>query len=318
MAPRPLTGEATIRLNVFDGAKNTTSTAFSITVARANGPITSLTHSAARALLAGEDVQVDMLAPAGGRATFDVIDETNRALAQAIPMREFGAGRYRGSYRVQANPDNLKLRLVGHYTDANNQVSHVEATTPVLALGVTPPTLAIMEPVDSARINSPVVVRGRAAPNSIVDVSLRVEGVRLQVLPYQQDLPMQQVLSDGTGSWTAQFDLPRSRNLTNWQYIITAAQADPTNRRSLPVAVVIKSPVVVARVVSKPVVIAKKVFPVRGWLASRGGNRYSKPAGVKKGAVSKKAVRPKANSKKPGVNKPALKKTAAIKARPTY
>ena len=138
--------QATIRVNIADAANNSSSVTFSITVNGAAGAITAFTHNAARALQAGEDVVVELQAPTGGQATLDVVDSANQLLAHDIPLRETAPGHYRGTYRIQDTTEAARLRLVGHYTDANNQVSTSEATTPLLILDNTPPVLAILQP----------------------------------------------------------------------------------------------------------------------------------------------------------------------------
>lgn len=241
IVPRPLSGQATLRVNIADAANNSSSVTFTIFVNGTAGAITSFTHNAARALQPGEDVVVDMMAPAQGKATFDVLSDNNIALAQNIPMREIAAGRYRGSYRIQDNPNAARLRIVGHYGDANNQISTTEATTPVTVLDNTPETLTILQPTENDRAISPLVVRGRAAPNATVDVSVHIAGVRLLIFEYSQDLPTQQVQADANGNWQSQpIELPKVRNVSNLEYTVTATQTDAANRRSDPVTVTLK------------------------------------------------------------------------------
>lgn len=238
---RPLTGLATIRVNIADAASNSAGVTFSITVNGAAGAITAFTHNAARALQAGEDVVVNMLAPTGGKATLDVMDNTNQPLAHDIPMRETTAGHYRGTYRIQDTTDAARLRLVGRYTDANNRISSSEATTPLLILDNTPPVLAILQPGATEHATSPLVVRGRAAPGATVDVAVHIAGARLAIFEYNQDLPTQQVQANANGNWqTAPLELPKERGIAGLEYTISATQTDAANRHSEPVTVTLK------------------------------------------------------------------------------
>jgi len=237
---RPLSGTVMVTATIWDAAKNQVSHSFSFTVRPGAGPLASISHNATRALQAGEVVTVEMTAEPGGRANFDVIGEDNRVIAQGIAMTQIAQGRYRGSYTIQGTRDVGQLRIVGRFVDGANQLTTREATSTVRVLTGTLGVVTITDPTANAQVNSPLVVRGRAAPRAIVDVSVRAEGTQYLIFKYVDELGTQQIQADRNGNWVTQpIELPRPR-VANLRYVITVVQTDAANRQSEPVSVTVQ------------------------------------------------------------------------------
>jgi hypothetical protein len=239
---RPLAGQVTVRVNVADAANNSASTTFSFFADTMGGTnfITSVTHNATRALQPGDVVQVSISAPAGGRASIDVVGSNNRVVAQNIPATEIAAGRYRANYTIQANTTEPQLLLRARFVDATGRISAADAAAPVALTGDTTGPVTIVLPLESDRVASPLVIRGRANPNATVEIAVTAQGVRYFVFEYKTELATQQVQADLRGEWaTPPINLPRPNNVSNITYSITAAQTDAAGRRSEPVTVTV-------------------------------------------------------------------------------
>ncbi len=250
---RDLSGQVTATITVADAAGNAARSTLTFFVQGDEGVIRSVTHNATRPLQAGDVLSVTLEATPGGQASFDVLDETNHMVQRNVRMNAVDParypGRYRGNYTI---PDDLNadsLRIVGRFNDLNNQISTMDATTTV-RLDVNNngtrngnningnDALTITDPDDTDRVTSPLVIRGRATPNALVEVSVRATGVRYLFLEYQQDLGTQQLQADANGNWQTQpITLPKPRNVTGLKYTVTATQTDAANRRSEPVEI---------------------------------------------------------------------------------
>jgi hypothetical protein len=238
---RPLSGLVTVNVTIADQAGNTVTDRFNFTV-RPTGAITSVTHSATRPLQVGETITVEMRAQPRGRASFDVLDANNRLVAQAVPMTEIEAGRYQGTYLIQ-NRDSGDLQIVGRFVDPlTGQTTTANATTLVQVLGAAPTAPTITQPADGQQATSPLVIRGRATPNAIVEVSIKAEGAQLLIFRYEAELGAQQVKADANGNWvTTAIDLPKPPNgVRNLTYTVTAVQTDAANRSSEPAVITLR------------------------------------------------------------------------------
>jgi hypothetical protein len=236
VAPRALSGRVDVEAEVLDEAGNATVKSFSFTVGEdtALGAIHSINHNVTRTLQAGDVVTVEMKADDGGRASFDLLDDANRVVAQGIPLSEITPGRYRGTYTINGTRDAGVLHIVGRFRDANGQLTTRDATTTFEVAGTADlkaPT--ITSPQDGDRVGEDVTVRGRGTPQATVEISVRVEGVQYLVLPYSRELGASQVSVDRNGNWQTQpITLPTPRNISSLKYIITATQTDNANRTS--------------------------------------------------------------------------------------
>ena len=254
VATAPLSGSVGVRAVIADKAGNTLPVNFSFSVVPGagggfdlgtgtamTGAITSFSHGATRAIGAGDDVPLVLIAQPAGRASFDVLNAAGQTIARGVPLVEVRPGRYRATYRVPETAQG-NLRFIGRFTGADGTSSQLEATARVPVVGgaaATATTLSIQTPREGDRVTSPLAVRGQAAPDSVVDVALSAEGTQLFILQYKQDLGVKQARADANGNWSVSLDLPSPRGVSNLRYIISATQTDAAGQTGVPVVVTV-------------------------------------------------------------------------------
>lgn len=241
---QPLPAQNSIRVSVADAANNSVAQNWTFTVdpnAGNENLITAVTHSATRALAAGERVTVNVVASNGGQASFDVLGDNGRVIAQRLPMTEVAAGRYRGYYTIQQNQPDVQMFIKARFTDADGRSTTADATAPIALADVSDVApVTINTPANGDKVTTPLTVRGRATANATVEISVRAEGVRYFIFEYKNELGTQQVQANGRGEWsTAPIDLPKPNNISNLHYVITAVQIDAAGRRSDPITITV-------------------------------------------------------------------------------
>jgi len=236
IVPQELSGVVDVQADVADKAGNITKADFSFTIEGNAGPIKSIHHNAARALEQGDALTVDMTAPAGGRASFDLVEQNNpnHVVVQGIPMVEINARHYRGTYNVLGTRDVGLLTVVGRFRDKNGELDVKDATTPVEIVNQrNSGAPAIKSPDDGSNVTSPLIIRGTANPRNTVQVNVRATGFQYYILPYQQDLGTFNVEVNNNGNWhTDPINLPHPKNVTGLKYTITAVQQTDNGRTS--------------------------------------------------------------------------------------
>lgn len=252
ISPEPLNGQVTVNATISDRAGNQVRRNFSFFAAD-NGTspgsnvIRSLTTNATRNTQSGDRITVDMRAPIGGTASFDVLGDNRTIVLRNVRMNEVADGRYRGTFTVPSTESTLYVR--GRFVNANGSSSSLDASAPIYVVDGTGTDnngndnigrVSITSPRETDRVGTAVTITGRADPYATVDVSVVAQGVRYYILEYSNDLGTQQVQADASGNWsTGSIELPRPNNVSNLRYAITAIQTDDANRRSDPVTVTV-------------------------------------------------------------------------------
>jgi antitoxin (DNA-binding transcriptional repressor) of toxin-antitoxin stability system len=241
---RPLSGRVTVRVTMEDAAGNSRTTAAAFNVQPRAGAIASVVHDARRPLRVGSMLTVDVQASQGGRATFDLIDDQNRAVAQRVPMTEVNEGRYRGTHVLQDLPTGETLRVRARFDDLAGTIDTLEATTPVSLVGDAR-AFSITVPRATDAAGPDVTIRGRGTPGALVDVTVTARGVRtlfglIGYQQYQQVLETRQVQVDTQGNWALPpVALKVPKNVAQASYEVTAVQTDEGNVKSQPQTVTI-------------------------------------------------------------------------------
>ena len=236
VVPNTLDGAVEVKAAVKDNAGNVTDIDFTFTAEANAGPIKSINHNAARALSTGDALTVDMTAPTGGRASFDLVreDDPDDVVVQGIPMVEIEARHYRGAYNVLGTRDEGTLIVVGRFRDKDGALTVKNATTPVDIVsqrGTDAPV--INTPKDGAKVTSPLTIRGKASPRNTVQVNVRATGTQYYILPYEQDLGTFNVTANAKGAWhTDPIEIPNPKGVSGLKLIITAVQEDATGQTS--------------------------------------------------------------------------------------
>ena len=242
--PEGLSGPVSVKAAVVDAAGNTASATFAFTVGAPPGAITAMTHTALQPVVPGAAFAVEMRATPGGKAAFNLVDDQNREVMQDVPLPEVAVGRYRAAVRLPAGQTGQRLRVLGKFTGANAQRSTAVAAAPLTraAQAVTVPVLTAPKADD--QVTSPLVVRGQAAPNAVVEVSVRAEGTQVLLVlftqAYREDLDTKQIQADARGNWATQpIALPRPRDTRDLKYTITVTQTNVAGQRSDPVTLAV-------------------------------------------------------------------------------
>jgi hypothetical protein len=179
--------------------------------------ITSITHSADRALRAGETLTVTIRGTPGGQATFDIF-----GVAQGVAMAEVSPGVYRGRYRIQPDDNVLSAGVFGHLrvggqeavlVQAGNLVS-IDARAPVIRARVPEPNAVINNTRPNILItfddqagsgvnaaNSALIVNGQHVTGSAAWSETAVAYTPPQPLP-QGRISVQTILRDRAGNQT--------------------------------------------------------------------------------------------------------------------
>jgi len=245
VVPNELTGLVEVDADVTDQAGNVTKEHFSFTIQANTGSIKSVHHNAARALTAGDALTVDMTAPTGGRASFDLVeqDKPSHIIVQGIPMVEIEARHYRGTYNVFGTRDAGTLAVVGRFVDKKGDLSTKNATTPVEIVSNREAGAPMIDnPTDGDAVETPLIIRGSADARSIVQVNITATGTQYYILPYQQDLGTFKVEVNDKGKWhTDPINLPHPKNVNSLKYTITAAQENSSGRTSQSTTITVKA-----------------------------------------------------------------------------
>ena len=241
VVPQALSGAVSVRATIADKAGNTTVSNFSFNVAGAvAGGIQSFEQGATRPLNTGEEVPLLLQGNPAGQASFDVLDANNRVISSNLPLTEDRdtPGTYRGTYRV---PDAAKgnLRFVGRFSPGDGTSTTAPASAPVTILE--PVNLTVTSPQNGATAGSPLVVSGKGAPGSTVNVSIVATGMQLFILEYREDLGTKQANVDANSNWrTEAIPLPKPKNVSGLSYVISVTQTNGANVTSEPVTLSVK------------------------------------------------------------------------------
>ncbi len=116
----------------------------------------------------GEWVEVELRAPGGGEASFDIA-----GFAQNIPVREVSPGVYRGRWRVPKGADSYQTFVLGHFRRGEWEAPL--RVGPALQLAPTPPTIEAAGPRSTSEL--PVVFARFASAGSLVEkIQLVIDG----------------------------------------------------------------------------------------------------------------------------------------------
>ena len=241
VVPQALSGAVSVRAVISDKAGNATVSNFGFNVAGAvAGGIQSLELGATRPLNTGEEVPLSLQANPAGQASFDVLDANNRVISSNLPLTEDrdNPGTYRGTYRV---PDAARgnLRFVGRFSPGDGTSTTAPASAPVQILE--PINLSVASPQNGATVNTPLVVSGKGAPGSTVNVSIVATGTQLFILEYREDLGTKQANVDAGGNWrTEAIPLPKPKNVSGLSYVISVSQTNGANVTSEPIELAVR------------------------------------------------------------------------------
>ncbi|MGI8924801.1 MAG: copper amine oxidase N-terminal domain-containing protein [Fimbriimonadales bacterium] len=196
-------GRNVAAVSAEDRAGNRVSKSWTFTVAEATSEIRLLTHDAADRVEPGDVITVRLEGAKGGRASFDVGRNQN------MPMNENDDGVYIGRYTVRRGEDLSNAPVIARLEIGNNKYT-VEAKDRINASASTSQLDApkVISPAEGAKVNSPMVVRGTAAPNTRVRVKVEYTASLLGLIGTSGTIGEQALTSDAQGNFrSAPFDL---------------------------------------------------------------------------------------------------------------
>ncbi len=228
----PLLGQVSVRLLLVDRAGNAAEDRFGFTVIVAQTAlIRGVTINPTTPLRPGDVLTVTMVGEPGGQAAFTIT-----GLVTDVPMAESSSqsGVYIGLYRIRSGDVAQNARVTVRLA-ARGLTQQAEATTRVTILAqseVPPPT--VTSPAPGARVQAPIVIRGRAVPGYRVVVRVDYRGMFL-VFVLQGTLGQFNTTADAAGNWTVTVDRPAP--VSEAELTISATTFDPLGRESAPTVV---------------------------------------------------------------------------------
>lgn len=230
-------GKNTVTVVARDQAGNETRRDWAFNVTPANSVIKSVavTPNTGGTLEPGDVVSVRVQAAPGGTARFNIGGAVlNR------PLQEQSPGVYTGTYTVKKGDSLAKAPVIVSYRTANGQTITQTADQSLTIAAGAPSAPVIESPQGGAAVGKSVAITGRAAPNSLVRVSIGYQG-RLLILPVSATLATVEVQADANGRWsTESMNLEPPLGVTNLTYTAQAIAVGAAGEASEPVQVQFK------------------------------------------------------------------------------
>ncbi len=233
--PAPLTDRVTVRLVLADRAGNFTDDQFEFRIVIAQASlIRSVTINPARPLGAGDVLTVTMTGDPGAQAAFRI-----EGLGDWLLMTEVQnqPGTYVGSYTVRPGDNAQNARILVRLA-RGGIVNEAEASTRLTLVpsAVVPPPV-ISSPAAGARIQAPIVIRGRATPGHQVVVRLDYSG-KILLFDIRGTLGQVTTTADASGNWSVTFN--QGAPVTDAEITINATAVDPLSRLSQPAVITVR------------------------------------------------------------------------------
>lgn len=220
-------GSVTVRTVLRDRAGNQTTDTFTFSIAVAQGALVrAVTVNPTTNIRAGQVITVTAQGEPGGQATFTIEGVVSNAA-----MTETQPGVYVG--QVTAGTQAVQNARVLVTLTRGGQTVTVAASSRITLIGG-PAALAITSPAPGARVGSPIVIRGTAAPGSRVVVKVDYRGVVLfiQVTGTYGEVA---TTADAAGNW--QVSVRPSTRIPEAQLTITVRATDPGGRELAPATI---------------------------------------------------------------------------------
>ncbi|MGQ0548829.1 MAG: stalk domain-containing protein [Armatimonadota bacterium] len=228
--PEPLSGRVQVRVILADKAGNVMEEAYAFSTGVPQASlIQSVTVHPTTPLRPRDVLTVRMVGTPGGQASFTIEGvEENIAMTEASdqPGNYFGTHRVRAREREAIQNARIIVRLTRGATTSQAEAS---ARLTFVAEQVARPV--ITAPAAGARLGSPIVIRGTAAPGSRVEVQVDYQG-SLLVFSLRGTYGQATTTADASGNWSVTFNDPI--RIPNAELTITAVAIDQAGRRSEP------------------------------------------------------------------------------------
>ena len=221
-------GEQQVEVKLADAAGNRADAHWTfMEQPRAAGGIKSVTDNGDRVLQPGDTLHVEMTGSPGGRAMFST------GTIQNIPLREDQPGHYAADYTIRKGDDieskPLAVRLVTPDGEKFEQASKnaVRVTTGK------PTAPVVTSPGLNAAPTNPLIIRGKATPNSKVQVRVDYRNRVLGIVALQGTAADTVVTADKNGNWqTEPINIGGILGSRGVEYTISATAVNAANEKS--------------------------------------------------------------------------------------
>lgn len=189
-------GRQTIQILQQDKAGNPQRTTWQFTVQPgAAGGIKSLQHNANHALEPGDVLHVEMTGTPGSKAFFSV------GSIKDVRMQETSPGHYVADYTIRKGDDTRNGKLAARLVTPGGETYTSQSTENVVISAGKPAAPVITQPGPGYAGSSPLVICGKAAPNTQVHVKIDYQNRLLGVLAVQGTAADLTVDVDKNGQW---------------------------------------------------------------------------------------------------------------------
>ena len=221
-------GPQKVELKIADVAGNRTEARWTfIEQPREAGGIKSVVDNADHVLQPGDTIHVEMTGTPGGKATFSA------GSLQNVPMREVQPGHYTRDYTIRTGDDiadkPLAFRLVTPQGDKFEQASR--RAIKVNTGKPTPPV--VTSPGPNQAPTNPLVIRGKATPNSKVRVKVDYRNRVFGLVALQGTAADTTVTADRDGNWqTEPINIGGILGNKGVEYTISATASNAADEKS--------------------------------------------------------------------------------------
>ena len=222
-------GETTIVLAIDDKATNEAKVEwkFDVLAADSNAGIRSVKQNAGKTLEPGDVLHVEMDGVAGGVGTFSLGN------IKGVRLTESPAGHYATDYTIRKGDDVQNATLATNLALPDGQKFTRQADKAVTVNTGKPTAPTVTYPNKTDALNSPLVIRGKAGPNTQVRVKVDYSSKLLGLLPVQGTASDAIVTADKNGNWkTDPIDLNNLLSNRNVDYTISATAISTTAEKS--------------------------------------------------------------------------------------
>jgi hypothetical protein len=226
-------GRQTVQIIQRDKAGNRQRTTWQFTVQPgASEGIRLLRHNANRALEPGDVLHVEMNGTPSGKAFFSV------GTIKDVRMQETAPGHYAADYTIRKGDDTRNGRLATRLVTPGGETYTAQSTENIVVSTGKPATPIITEPGPNYAGSGPLVIRGKATPNTQVHVKVDYQNRLLGVLAVQGTAADLTVDVDKNGQWqTPPINLGGLLGGRGMEYTISATAVNAADQTSDPTQV---------------------------------------------------------------------------------
>jgi hypothetical protein len=218
-------GPVDVTVVVVDKVGNSATKTWTYRETRRGNPIRSISHNANATISPGDTLIVRMAAAPGSRASFSIGPIKN------IVMTERSPGVYEGDYTIRRDDELRNDVVTGTIETSDGETFTMQAPDRVSTRSGRPrpdhnDAPRIDSPSRDDRIDSPLIVRGTAAPRSRVHLKIESRSTLLGAITLKGDVFSGTLRVDDRGNWQSEEITLRSSAGKDTEYIVTIYGVD--------------------------------------------------------------------------------------------